>query len=112
MPRRHPFAAAAGRLCNGTLWQYNRAPGANSALDAGEWIQTNASEIADVAGDNVNSIWVTGKNGTVWQMINRPVAGRSSSFETVSQPAGFRSIAVGRGKVFAVRTDGTLWRYK
>jgi hypothetical protein len=90
--------------CNGTVWQYTSSPAA--AWDAGKWEQSEASKIADVAADENDSLWLTGQNGSVWERVN------GQGFVEISPPAGFVSIAVGHGKVYAVRADGTLWRYK
>ena len=78
-----------------------------SAWDAGEWIQTPASGIADVAADESDPLWLTGKNGSVWK------SGNGKDFEQVAPPgSGFVSIGAGHGAVYAVLADGSLWRYK
>ncbi len=93
--------------CNGTLWKYRRDYRTNSAWDAGEWVRTPASGIADVAADESDTLWLTGQNGSVWKSTN------GVDFVPISPPgSGFASIAAGNGSVYAVRTDGTLWRYK
>lgn len=90
--------------CNGTVWKYTRS--AAPAWDAGTWEQTEASEMGDVAADENDTLWLVGLNGSVWK---RP---DGQGFVEISMPARFTSIAVGGGKVYAVRADGTLWRYK
>lgn len=93
--------------CNGTLWEYKRNYKTDSAWDAGEWVQTPASGIADVAADESDTLWLTGKNGSVWKSID------GKNFEQISPPgAGFVSIGAAKSKVYAVRKDGTLWRFK
>lgn len=93
--------------CNGTLWKYQRNFKTDSAWDAGEWTRTAASGIADVAADELDTLWLVGKNGSVWRST------RGKDFVLISPPGtGFVSIGAGKGAVYAVHADGTVWRYK
>lgn len=93
--------------CNGTLWFYNRNFRTNSAWDAGEWIQTEASGMADVAVDEMETLWLTGHNGSIWKSTD------GETFVQIAPPGSqWISVGAGRGRVYAVRADGTVWRYR
>lgn len=99
--------------CNGSLWRYQRNFRTNSAWDAGEWIRTAASGIRDVAADEYDALWLTGKNGSVWKSAGKNVRSNLKDFEQIAPPgSGFFSIDAAHGEVYAVKTDGTVWRYR
>ncbi len=99
--------------CNGTLWRYDRDFRTNSAWDAGTWTRTAASGILDVAADEYDALWLTGKNGSVWRSAGKNVRANGKDFEQISPPgSGFVSIDAAHDEVYAVKADGTVWRYK
>lgn len=81
---------------NGSLWKFA----------AGSWLETAANEMEDVAIAPEGKVWLVGKNGAIWfsddqgQQLTRIA---SSGFSRIS--------ARSDGVVWAVKSDGTLWKF-
>jgi hypothetical protein len=73
------------------------------------WTQTSASGIGDVAGGPDATVWVAGKNGTIW-FSKKPETDYAGKEFTEIQASNVSRVSVGPDEVlWAVCSDGTLW---
>lgn len=81
---------------NGSLWKFA----------AGTLTETMANEMEDVAIAPEGKVWLVGKNGAIW--FNDDQGQQFTRIES----SGFSRISAGSdGVVWAVKSDGTLWKF-
>lgn len=80
---------------DGTLWKYTNT-----------WMQTTAKEMQDVAIAPDGKVWLVGENGATW------VSNDNGKQFAQIEGNGFSRISAGMdGTVWAIQSDGTLWKY-
>ena len=83
------------------------ATGAALAGCAPGWNRIRPGSMGDVGVGVGDEVWLAGRDGTVWRR-----SGSSNSFEQIPGPgAAIARVSPGRGKLWAVGFDGSLWFY-
>lgn len=80
---------------DGTLWKY-----------ANTWVQTTASAMQDVVVAPDGNVWLVGENGAIWVSNDQ-----GKQFAQIENN-GFSRVSAGmEGTVWAIKSDGTVWKY-